>query len=78
MFININLLQSVYDKTQTVFNRGHIDSLLYLSESVFTDLKTFNLVNYRLQTEKCSLFDVSVNVGAVYYRARCVSESAYD
>lgn len=44
VFININLLnwQSVYDKTQTVFNRGHIDSLLYLSESVFTDLKTFS------------------------------------
>ena len=39
VFININLLnwQSVYDKT-----RGHIDSLLYLSESVFIDLKTFS------------------------------------
>ena len=42
VFININLLQSVHDKTQTVFNRGDIDSLLYLSESVFTDLKTFS------------------------------------
>ena len=42
VFININLLQSVHDKKQTVFNRGHIDSLLYLSESVFTDLKTFS------------------------------------
>lgn len=42
VFININLLQSVYDKTQAVFNRGHIDSLLYLSEPVFTDLKTLS------------------------------------